>query len=157
MIVAEQSIPTRDPNTGQTSQKAFVLQAPIGINSASAAIPAMTTLVLQQGVILKMQNAALLVQNQGSVLQVLAARIPTRTVTVTSYKDSSVGGVSNGNPNSTPAPGDYGGIVFVNFDQAGVPGGAARSSLFPGQIPITGVPTSDDRLKDKVRHSERSD
>ena len=107
----------------------------------------MTTLVFDPGTILKMQNAALLVQNQGSALQILGGPNPGQGVTITSYKDSSVGGVSNGNPNSTPSPGDYGGIVFRNFSQAGVAGGSARTSLFPGQIPITGDSTADDRLK----------
>src|SRR6185437_12701768 len=64
VIIAEQSIPSRDPITGATVQKPFVLQAPSpsGLqaatiaNDASAAVPAMTTLAFGPGVIVKMQN-----------------------------------------------------------------------------------------------------
>ncbi len=111
----------------------------------------MTTLVFDPGSILKMQNAALLVQNQGSALQVLGGPNSYQTVTVTSYKDSSIGGVSNGDPNSTPQAGDYGGIVFRNFSQAATPNDTtARNDLFPGQIPITGNSLEDDRLKGQL-------
>ena len=48
---------------------------------------------------------------------------------VTSYKDSSVGGVSNGDPNSVPAPGDYGGILLRNFSQAALPGSTTARTL----------------------------
>jgi hypothetical protein len=151
-IFAEASVPSIDPSTGQYVQKPFVLQAPAGsdpnANDASAAVPAMTTLVFEAGSILKMQNAALLIQNQGSALQVLGGPNAPQQVNITSYKDSSVGGVSNGNPNSVPQPGDYGGIVFRNFSQAPLPGSTtARTTLFPGQLPLTGNPSVDDRLK----------
>jgi hypothetical protein len=156
VVIAEASIPTRDPVTGAIIQKPFVLQAPNPsggqtasiANDASTALPALTTLVLDPGVTLKMQNAALLVQNQGSALQIIGGANAGTGVTVTSYKDSSIGGVTNGDPNSTPSPGDYGGIVFRNFSQAALPGqDAARADLFPGQIPVTGVPLTDNRLK----------
>ena len=156
VIIAQQSVPSRDPNTGQTVQKPFVLQAPSPsggqvatiANDASAAVPAMTTLDFQSGVILKMQNAALLVQNQGSAFQITGGPNSYQGVTITSYKDSSIGGATNGDPNSTPAPGDYGGIVFRNYSQAAIPGESSpRSTLFPGQIPITGDPLADNRLK----------
>ena len=156
VVIAQQSVPSRDPITGLIIQKPFVLQAPSPsgnqvatiANDASTAIPALTTLDLQSGVILKMQNAALLVQNQGSALQITGGPNSYQGVNITSYKDSSVGGVSNGNPNSTPASGDYGGIVFRNFSQAALPGeNAPRSNLFPGQIPTTGIISSDNRLK----------
>ena len=155
VIIAEQSIPSRDPSTGAIVQKPFVLQAPspsgnqaaTSANDASAAVPAMTTLILGAGTILKMQNAALLVQNQGSALQVLGGPNSYQTVNITSYKDSTVGGVSNGNPASTPSAGDYGGILFRNYDQGIIPGATtARTSVFPGQIPITNT-TADQRLK----------
>ena len=156
VILAEQSIPTRDPNTGQTIQQPFVLQAPSPsgnqvatiANDASAAIPAMTTLRFDVGTIVKMQNAAILVQNQGSALQVTGGPNSYQGVVITSYKDSSVGGISNGDPNSTPTPGDYGGLIFRNFSQAALPGSSTpRPDLFPGQLAITGNPTSDNRLK----------
>ena len=156
VVVAEPSIPTLDPSNGQVIQKSFILQAPNPsngqvatiANDASAAVPALTTLVFQAGTTLKMQNAALLVQNQGSALEIGGGANPGQAVVITSYKDSSVGGVSNGDPNSAPAPGDYGGIVFRNFSQAAIPGEInPRNDLFPGQIPITGTATEDQRLK----------
>jgi hypothetical protein len=156
VIIAEQSVPARDLNTGAIVKKPFVLEAPSpsGLqiatiaNDASAAVPAMTTLILDQGSILKMQNAALLIQNQGSAFQVLGGPNSFQTVTVTSYKDATVGGVSNGDPTSVPSPGDYGGIVFRNFSQAALPGQtAARTTLFPGQIALTNDPLIDQRLK----------
>ncbi len=151
VILAEPSVLTVDPS-GNTIQRPFVLQAPAGsdpiANDASASVPALTTLVFEAGSALKMQNAALLVQNQGSALQVLGGPNTFQQVNVTSYKDASVGGVTNGDPNSAPAAGDYGGIVFRDFSQAAIPGSAAaRTSLFPGQIPTTGVPSVDNRLK----------
>jgi len=152
VILAEPSIPSRDPNTGLAVQRPFVLQAPAGsdpiANNASAAVPALTTLIFEPGSALKMQNAALLVQNQGSALQVLGGPNTSQQVNLTSYKDSSVGGVTNGDPSSIPASGDYGGIVFRNYSQAAIPGSTGvRTSLFPGQIPVTGNPAQDDRLK----------
>ena len=98
-----------------------------------------------------MENAALLVQNQGSALQIDGGPNSYQSVIVTSYKDNTVGGVTNGDPNSIPEPGDYGGIVFRNFSQAALPGQqTARTELFPGQIPITGVSSEDDRLKGQL-------
>jgi large repetitive protein len=156
VVIAEASVPSYDSSTNSIIQKPYVLQAPSPTgnnvatiaNDGSTAIPAMTTLVFQAGSILKMQNAALIVQNQGSALQVDGGPNSFQTVVVTSYKDSSVGGVTNGDPNSTPTPGDFGGIVFRNFSQAAIPGDTApRNDLFTGQIPITGNSTEDDRLK----------
>ena len=149
VIVAEPALSTRDPFTGVVSQRPFVLEAPAGsdpvINDASAAVPAMTTLIFASGSTLKMQNAALLVQNQGSALQIEGGANQSQLVNITSYKDSSIGGATNGDPSSVPASGDYGGILFRNFDQAVGPNG--RSTLFPGQIPTTGSLVSDGRLK----------
>ena len=149
VIVAEPAFVTRDPISGIISQRPFVLQAPQNdptFTDGSAAVPAMTTLLLAAGSTLKMQNAALLVQNQGSALQIMGGPNSSQIVTVTSYKDSSIGGATNGDPSSTPAPGDYGGILFRNYNEA-AGGSAGRSSLFPGQIPITGSISSDGRLK----------
>ena len=156
VIIAQASIPSRDPATGALLQKPFVLAAPnpSGLqaatiaNDATAAIPALTTLTFQAGSTLKMQNAALLVQNQGSALQILGGPNTYQAVTITSYKDSSIGGVSNGDPSTVPTPGDYGGILFRNFSQAALPGSPnARSSNFAGQIPVSGIPSIDNRLK----------
>jgi len=152
LILAMPAIPSRDLLTGAITQRPFVLQAPAGsdpiANDASAAIPALTTLIFEPSSTLKLQNAALLVQNQGSALQILGGANPSQQVTFTSYKDSSVGGSTNGDPTSAPLPGDYGGIVFRNFSQAPIPGESApRISLFPGQLPITGNPSLDNKLK----------
>ncbi len=152
VIVAEPALLTRDPLTGIVTQRPFVLQAPATTsndpiaNDGSAAVPAMTTLLFAQGSTLKMQNAALLVQNQGSSLQIEGGPNPSQLVNITSYKDSSIGGATNGDPSSLPVSGDYGGILFRNFNQA-AGGAAGRSSLFPGQTPITGSFASDGRLK----------
>ncbi len=156
VILAEASIPTRDPITGALTQRPFVLRAPAGpdqvANDASAAIPTMTTLIFEQGTALKMQNAALLVQNQGSALQVLGGPNSFQQVIITSYKDSSVGGATNGDATSVPASGDYGGIVFRNFDQYN--NGSPRSSLFPGQLPLTGNSSIDRRLNGPIVHRD---
>src|SRR5207248_6860376 len=65
---------------------------------------------------LKLLNAALFVQNQGAALE--ANGTPTQPVTFTSYNDASIGGQTNGNPVTTPRGGDWGGIVFRNYDEA---------------------------------------
>ncbi len=39
-------------------------------------------------------------------------------VTFTSYNDASTGGATNNNPDTTPLPGDWGGVVFRNYDNA---------------------------------------
>src|SRR5205085_11148167 len=73
---------------------------------------------------------------------------PGQGVTITSYRDSTVGGVSNGDPSTVGAAGDYGGILLRNFSQAAIPGSnTPRSTLFPGQIATTGNPLVDQRLK----------
>ena len=72
VVVAEPGLPQRNPTTGVISVASFVLQAPAGnnatINNGSASVPFDTTLVFQAGAVLKMQNASLYVQNQGSAL-----------------------------------------------------------------------------------------
>ena len=158
VIIAQAALPTRDPfnPTAAPVQRPYVLQAPAGsdpvINDGSAAIPALTTLIFQPGTVLKMLNAALLVQNQGSALQVVGGTNPGQMVTVTSYKDSSIGGVTNGDASNLPQSGDYGGILFRNYRQAGFnttdpTSVSARASLFPGQIQTTGQFATDGRLK----------
>ncbi len=120
IVVAEAGIPQRNPNTGLITQASFVLQAPAGNNSGvtngSASVPYNTTLVFAAGSTLKSQNAALYVQNQGSALQ--ATGTPTNPVTFTSYNDASIGGATNNNPDTSPFAGDWGGIIFRNYDEA---------------------------------------
>src|SRR5262249_54542264 len=114
---------SRNPVTGVISQATFVMQAPGGsnatVNNGSAAVPFNTTLVFNPGSTLKLLNAALFVQNQGSPLE--ANGHPTQPVTFTSYNDASIGGQTNGNPVTTPRGGDWGGIIFRNYDQANTP------------------------------------
>jgi hypothetical protein len=125
VVVALPGIPQRNPITGTISQASYVLQAPAGpnatVNNGSASVPALTTLVFAPGSVLKLQNASLLVQNQGSALQVQGTS--TQQVFFTSYNDASaqVGGPSNNNPDTTPHPGDWGGIVFRNYDEQANP------------------------------------
>ncbi len=73
VVVAEPGLPQRNPTTGVVSIASFVLQAPAGsnatINNGSASVPYDTTLVFQAGLDLKLQNASLYVQNQGSALR----------------------------------------------------------------------------------------
>ncbi len=129
IVVALAGIPQRNPVTGLVTQASFVLQAPAGNNSGvtngSASVPYNTTLVFQAGATLKAQNAALFVQNQGSALQALGT--PTDPVTFTSYNDASIGGATNNNPDTSPFAGDWGGIVFRNYDETN----AAQRVDFP--------------------------
>ena len=123
IVVALPGIPQRNPVTGGISQATFVLQAPAGNNSGvtngSASVPFDTTLVFAAGSTLKLQNAALYVQNQGSALQALGTN--TNPVNFTSYNDATIGGATNNNPDTTPHAGDWGGIVFRSYDQAATP------------------------------------
>ena len=144
VVVAEPGSFSTDPTTGLPKQGSFVLQAPSsgngGVNDGSVALPSMTTLVFQPGSSLKLQNAALLVQNQGSAVEALGSS--GTPVTFTSYADDTVGGDTNHDAsNTTPRAGDWGGIIFRNFDQQN------RPQTFPGEIPVTGNPTIDSRLK----------
>lgn len=121
VVVALPATPRLDPVTGLTTQQTFVLQAPAGssalINDGSASVPFNTTLVFNPGSALKLQNASLYVQNQGSALQLLGGANPNDRVNITSWADSSVGGKTNGDfGKATPAPGDWGGIVFRSID-----------------------------------------
>jgi hypothetical protein len=126
VVIALPGIPQTDPNTGVTSTPTFVLQAPSGsdpvINNGSASVPFDTTLAFAQGSVLKLQNASLFVQNQGSALQALGGPNPNQQVNFTSYADDSIAGDTNHNGSDTsPQGGDWGGIIFRNFDQAATP------------------------------------
>ncbi len=129
IVVALPGIPQRNPVTSLVTQASFVLQAPAGNNSGvtngSASVPFNTTLVFDAGATLKAQNAALFVQNQGSALQALGT--PTDPVTFTSYNDASIGGATNANPDTSPFAGDWGGIIFRNYDDAII----AQQEQFP--------------------------
>ncbi len=132
VIVALPGTQQRDPNSGVVSQKTFVLQAPAGanpaINDGSASVPFDSLLVFNAGSTLKLQNASLFVQNQGSALQTLGGTNLSDHVTFTSISDNSVGANPNGPAgNSTPQAGDWGGIVFRNFNDAI----AGRTDTFP--------------------------
>jgi len=140
VVVALPATPSRDPITGQITQQTFVLQAPSGssttINDGSASVPFDTMLVFQAGSALKLQNASLYVQNQGSSLQLNGGANPNDQVNFTSWADSSVGGKTNGvNGKSTPSPGDWGGIVFRNFDNVS----GTRNLQFPIDGGLQGV------------------
>jgi hypothetical protein len=137
VVVALPGTPQRDPLTGVISQQTFVLQAPSGgdavINNGSASVPFDTTLVFTAGSTLKAQNASLLVQNQGSAIEALGSQI--NPVNFTSYANDSVGGDTNQDgSNTTPAPGDWGGVLLRNFDQATHP-----SQTFPVDGTLQGI------------------
>ncbi|WP_406696071.1 S8 family serine peptidase [Singulisphaera sp. Ch08] len=121
VVVALPATPTLDPVTGQVIQQTFVLQAPAGpsttINDGSASVPFNTSLVFNPGSALKLQNASLYIQNQGSSLQLLGGANPNDRVNITSWADATVGGKTNGAfGKATPAPGDWGGIIFRSID-----------------------------------------
>ena len=123
VVVAEAGIPQRNPITGQIVEPAYVLQAPAGNNSGvtngSVSVPFNTTLLLEAGATVKLLNANIYVRNQGSALQ--AEGTSSNPVTFTSYNNAALGGATNNNPDTNPNPGDWGGIVFRNYDQAAQP------------------------------------
>ncbi len=138
MVVALPGTPRRDPNTGVVSQQTFVLQAPSGrnavINNGSASVPFDTTLVFTAGSTLKLENASLFVQNQGSAIQALGGQ-GSNVVNFTSYANDAVGGDTNHDgSNTVPAAGDWGGVVLRNFDQAAHP-----SQTFPVDGTLQGI------------------
>ncbi len=120
VVIALPGLSVRNPTTGQVNQASYVLQAPAGpsatINNGSASVPYDTLLVFSASDIVKLQNASLYVQNQGSALQ--AQGTSTNPVYFTSYNDASLGGQTNNNPNTSPQHGDWGGIVFRSYDEA---------------------------------------
>ncbi len=132
------------PSTpGDPLNRTLVLQKP-GQNPAqptipdgSGSVPFNTTLVMQPGSILKMRDASLFVQNQGSAIQLLGGPNPNDRVYVTSYFDDSIGGDTNrdgaprpGGTGAQPFAGDYGGIVLRNFND--VLGGGRPIPVAPG-------------------------
>ena len=135
VIVALPGLPSRNPTTGAVTEASYVMESPAGRGPAaggSASVPYNTTLVFNAGTTLKLQNASLFVQNQGSALQSLGTTA--NPVTFTSYNDASVGGATNGNPDTTPHSGDWGGIVFRNYDEnasSGTAGGPSQLQAFP--------------------------
>ena len=138
VVVALPGTPQLNPITGVVSQQTFVLQAPSGsnavINNGSASVPFDTTLVFTAGSSLKAENASLFVQNQGSAIQALGGQ-GSNVVTITSYANDAVGGDTNHDgSNTTPAAGDWGGIVLRNFDQAANP-----SQTFPVDGTLQGI------------------
>ena len=136
IVVAEPGVPQRNPITGAITQATFVLQAPAGNNSGvtngSASVPFDTTLVFAAGSTLKLQNAALYVQNQGSAIQALGTT--SDPVNFTSYNDATIGGATNNNPDTTPHGGDWGGIVFRNYNQSANP-----TATFPVDGSLVGL------------------
>jgi hypothetical protein len=119
--------------SGDTLHRTFVLQKPSQdptkptIPDGSASVPYNTMLVFQPGSILKMRDASLYVQNQGSAIQLRGSA--NNPVYVTSYNDDSIGGDTNrdgapsslGGAGANPNPGDFGGILLRNFDDSARP------------------------------------
>ncbi|MFO0954058.1 MAG: hypothetical protein U0835_23465 [Isosphaeraceae bacterium] len=144
VVVALPGTPQRDPISGVVSQQTFVLQAPAGsnpvINDASASVPFDTTLVFAAGSTLKLQNASLYAQNQGSSILALGQATSTGRVTFTSYSDDTIGGDTNRDgSNTTARPGDWGGLAIRNFNQAV----NNRSDTFPVDGTLVGVDGGD--------------
>ena len=86
IIIALPATPQIDPVTGAITVPTFELQSP---TNGSASVPFDTTLDFDPGAILKLQNASLFVQNQGSALQALGTG--NNQVVFTSVNDTSVG------------------------------------------------------------------
>ncbi len=129
-----------------TATQSFVIQAPSGTdaiaNDGSVSVPAMTTLVFAPGSTVKLLNASILVQNQGSAIQVEGGANPGQAVNFTSYLNDAIAGDTNGDQgNTTARGGDWGGILLRNFDQTN------RSSTFPGQLQTTANTAQNNRLK----------
>jgi hypothetical protein len=135
VVVALPGTPQRDPITNLVSQKTFVLQAPSGsdpvVNDGSGSVPFDTLLVFNAGSTLKLQNASLFAQNQGSAIQALGGPNPNDRVTFTSYANDAVAGdTNNDGANTTARAGDWGGVVFRNFRQQG------RTDTFPVDVTL---------------------
>ena len=89
--------------------------------SGSASVPFNTTLVFDPGTVVRLFNASLFAQNQGSAIQAMGSA--SNPVVFTSFNDPRYGG---GNPSQGPTGGDWGGVVFRNFDQGGLPSNLQR-------------------------------
>ena len=98
-----------------------MLQAPAGNNSGvtngSASVP------LQHDPGLRGRVDAQAAKRRRSSCKTREVRLqamgtPTDPVTFTSYNDASIGGATNNNPDTNPFAGDWGGIVFRNYDEA---------------------------------------
>ena len=128
------------PGTTETTQETFVVAPPAGsdptraANNASGSVPEQTTLVFQPGSTLKLFNASLFVQNQGSALQLRGGSSPDQQVVFTSLLDDSVGGDTNDDGGDTsPGGGNWGGIIFRNYDDVS----NGRDQL-PSTFPVDG-------------------
>jgi len=142
----------------QAPNGSFVLDLPpkaLGTNSVldgSASVPYNATLVFNPGSVVRLFNASLFAQNQGTAIQALGT--PTNPVVFTSVNDPAYGG--GGRTGQGPHAGDYGGVVFRNFDQAGLPSNLATQiatrttdrlagnvtlSLRPDRFPVDGLLT----------------
>ncbi len=124
-------------NPGDPLNRTFVLRQPTQdptkptIPDGSASIPANTMLVMQPGSILKMYNASLFVQTQGSAIQLRGGANSSQQVIVTSYYDSSAGGnTANAGVGINANAGDYGGILLRNFDDTS--NGGRSIPIVPG-------------------------
>jgi hypothetical protein len=137
VVVSLPGTPQRNPLTGVVSQNTFVMQAPSGpsstVNDGSASVPFDTTLVFAAGSTLKLENASLLVQDQGSAIEANGGP-GTNVVNFTSFANDAVAGDTNHDgTNTTPNAGDWGGIVLRNFNQAAHP-----TQTFPIDGTLTG-------------------
>jgi len=142
----------------QASNGSFVLDLPpkaLGTNSVvdgSASVPYNATLVFNPGSVVRLFNASIFAQNQGTAIQALGT--PTNPVVFTSVNDPAYGG--GGRTGQGPHAGDYGGVVFRNFDQAGLASNLATQvssrstdrlaanvtySLRPDRFPVDGLLT----------------
>ena len=132
-----------EPSTRSAAQigpeAPFVIQAPnpsgnqcsFGRQSTAAPpIPALTTLVFDPGTDPEDAERRPAGPEPGQrPADPRRGRTRASGVVITSYKDSSIGGVTNGDPNDDPqSPGDYGGILFRNYR----PGGALAGGSRPG-------------------------
>jgi hypothetical protein len=118
VIVALPATPQRDPITGAITVQSFGLQS---ASDGSASLPFDTTLAFDPGTTLKLLNASLFVQNQGTALQ--AFGFSNSHVVFTSVNDATVG--FNNNSGIAPKGGDWGGLVVRNYDES------ANSTTFP--------------------------
>ena len=148
-------------------RRASCCSAPAGNNSGvtdgSASVPFNTTLVFQAGLDAQAQNASLFVQNQGSALQAHGTAIepgrPSRRTTT-----RRVGGATNDNPDTTPHSGDWGGIVFRNYDEAdhvpaaGFPGGRhpGRAQRRRGRLRRSGCDVDPELRQHPLRRRRRA-